>query len=417
MSIVLSFPIAGLIEIFYQRYLFKVAGIRIWPLDLVYFCMIVSIGNYALRHPRSMGRLLRENAFLAAFLAMIIAYVIIFTPIYGQSAIGEARKFYFMFLFPLQALISIKRTEDLRRLFEVLVFTAGCIAVVALVGVAFHGSIVRVLNAEATFAVALLAIAIMIHRIYSMVVVTPVVDKALLGLFFIIVLGSGQRSASLALALGLMLTFSYYIRRPVLVSKMVMLAIVISMGFTTALMIFPRSGSRLVEKLVGIVDPYSDPTASWRIQSWQAQWNKVQENFYVGAGLGSYYSVKLRGKWEMDVIPHNAYIQMMLKFGLFGLIIYVLLAVQFFRKTLSIRRQLPSGPMRAYVEMGILTFGATHGYILGYGIEPISLIFFAIGLAATSLTQYSDQISPLGARAVRNEARIVSEQFRPVQLG
>src|SRR5438105_449303 len=106
MLLLISFPLASLVEIFYVNYLFVVGGIRIQPLDFVYFCMIVSIGKYALRNPRRMGKLLKQNLFLTAFLVMVVVYVIVCTPAYGQSAVGEARKYYFMFLFPLLALIS-----------------------------------------------------------------------------------------------------------------------------------------------------------------------------------------------------------------------------------------------------------------------------------------------------------------------
>jgi O-antigen ligase len=413
MLLLMAFPFAGLIEMFYDGYLFWVGGIRIQPLDFIYFCMLVSIGNYALRHPRSMRKLLRQNLFLTAFLTMVAVYVIVCTPIYGQSAVGEARKYYFIFLIPVQALISVKTTEDLRRVFLAVVFAAGVVSLIALVGLLLNGSIVRVLGGEATFTIALVAIAIMIHRIYGIVIINPVMDKALLWLFFIIVLASGQRTASLGFGFGLVLAFCLYIRRLILVSKMFMLAMVIVMGFATTIIIFPETGSRLLEKLGGIMDPSSDATASWRIQNWEANWNTIKENLFFGDGLGSYYSWKIGGKWEVKAFPHNGYVQMMLKFGLFGSIIYVLLAVQFFRRTLRIRRQLQPGPIKAYVEMGILTFGATQAYILGYGIETISLIFFAITVAAAKLGQSSLQAYRTRTQAVWNGPRIVSEPFRP----
>jgi O-antigen ligase len=358
-----------------------------------------------------MGKLLRQNLFLAVFLAMVAIYVIVCTPAYGQSAIGEARKYYFMFFFPLLALISVRSAEDLGRLFLAVVCGAGCIAVVALKGIVIGGSIVRVLDSGATLFVALVALGILVQRIYGVVIVNPVVDKTLLWLFFIIVLGSGQRSVWLGFGVGLILTFCLYIRRLVLVSKIFMLAIVMVMGLATAMIVFPQAGARIVEKFGGVVDPYSDATASWRIENWQANWNTVKENILFGDGLGSYYSWKIRGKWDTKIMPHNGYLQMMLKFGLFGLIIYLLLVVQFFRRTLRLRKKLEAGAMKAYVDMGILTFAATHAFILGYAIEPISLVFVGIAITAATLSQYSVQASRIPVRAVRNDLGMVSEGF------
>src|SRR5262249_51881778 len=147
----------------------------------------------ALTHPTSMAKLIRENFFLMAFLAMVVLYVILDTPAYGKSAIGEARKYYFAFLLPLLALISIKSPKDLRQLLLVVIFVAFFIALVALAMLGMHGTIVRVLNAEATLTLALVAFVMLIHGIYKTVIVTPLLDKCLLLLFSVIVLGSGQR--------------------------------------------------------------------------------------------------------------------------------------------------------------------------------------------------------------------------------
>ena len=49
------------------------------------------------------------------------------------------------------------------------------------------------------------------------------------------------------------------------------------------------------------------------------------------------------------------------------------------------RKQLPPGPLRAFVEVGIVNFGAAHGYLTGYGFSPIMLIVFALALGAVRL--------------------------------
>jgi hypothetical protein len=76
---------------------------------------------------------------------------------------------------------------------------------------------------------------------------------------------------------------------------------------------------------------------------------------------------------------------MLLKFGLMGLIVYGLVAYSFFRTTLLVREKLPRGAMRAYVEIGIVNFGAAHAYMIGYGFSLIMLIYFALAMSAVSL--------------------------------
>ena len=85
--------------------------------------------------------------------------------------------------------------------------------------------------------------------------------------------------------------------------------------------------------------------------------------------------------------PHNAYVQLALKLGLFGLAIYGLLAFEFFRRAAVFRKRLSPGPMKAYLDMGILNFGAAHAYMLGYGFVPVMLVFFAVTVCAIKLSE------------------------------
>jgi hypothetical protein len=71
-----------------------------------------------------------------------------------------------------------------------------------------------------------------------------------------------------------------------------------------------------------------------------------------------------------------------MKFGLVGLLVYGLLVYKFFRHTLAVRKRLSPGPLRAYVDMGIVNFGAAHAYMMGYGLTLIVLIFYALGMGA-----------------------------------
>src|SRR5262249_55640339 len=129
--------------------------------------------------------------------------------------------------------------------------------------------------------------------------------------------------------------------------------------------------------------------------------------------LGGYY------EWHFHTttftsVPHNAYVQIILKFGLLGLSIYVLLALEFFRKSLAVRKNLRPGLMKAYVEMGVLTFGAAHAYMFGYGFEPIMLIFFAVATSAANLSQQAlRRYRDSQIRRFPQDLRIPLGRFRP----
>src|SRR5215475_11407309 len=239
MSLLVSFLLVHGFTVFFPFYPFRFGGISFLPLDLVYFLMILKIGKYALIHPRSMGKLLRENFFLTTFLAMVAVYVALYTPVHGQSAIGEARKDYFIFLLPVIASVLIKRPKDLRRFVFAIIFAATCVAVVGLALGAIEGRIVRILDAEGTLIVACAAFSLIVHRIHGLVIINPILDKILLLVFSVIVVTSGQRSVWLAIGFGLLLLMWLYHNRAAVLMKMVMLAGIGVLGLCIVLFTMP----------------------------------------------------------------------------------------------------------------------------------------------------------------------------------
>jgi hypothetical protein len=380
-------PIISLVEVFIGFNPIRAAGVRILPMDPVYFFTIAHLAVCALIRPKKTLGIFKENRFLMIFIGMVVLSIVLYTPVYGQSAVGEARKFYFIFLFPLLAMATIKEPGDLRQFLLVVVATALVISVVAFARAAMVGSIVRVLDAEMTLILGLTAFGLLLLRINRVRLINPPVDTGLLCVFSFVVLASSQRSVMLGVGVGSILLLWLYRHRAVFMFKAFMAIASMVVGITVAVIVFPEAGSKLTGKLAGLLDPSSDKTASWRIKGWQEHLETAFEgNPLIGQGLGSYYSWG-SGRSEVIASPHNAYIQLMLKFGLVGLLIYGLLLVEFFRKTLSVRKKLPPGPIRAFLEMGILCFGAGHGYMLGYGIMPIMMIFVGLALSAMRLSQ------------------------------
>src|SRR5207244_8352781 len=79
-----------------------------------YFFTTVYLIISAVTQPQKFSRAVRENPLICLFLVIIVASTIIYTPLYGKMAIGEARKSFFYFLFPLLTALSIKEPRDLR---------------------------------------------------------------------------------------------------------------------------------------------------------------------------------------------------------------------------------------------------------------------------------------------------------------
>jgi O-antigen ligase len=371
------------------------------PMDVVYFFTIAHLVLYAVLQPNRFLLLVKENPFLSIFLAIVLLYVLIYTPIHGKTALGEARKFYFMFLLPLLAFVSLRTSEDLRRFLMIVVLAAACLAVLGVFQGATARSLVRIQSASQTLIIALAMFVMIVHRIYKLVILTPRLDTALLVLFFVVIAWSGQRSVWLAVACGLLLMLFLYRRRPTTVAKTAVAMMGGSLVLVIGLTLFPNAGDQVLRGFAGIIDPYADHTASWRIEGWRQQLNRLvnRGNLWFGEGLGTYYRWEYEGA-RINVYPHNAFVQATLKFGLFGLMIYALLALHSFRKLLRARKVLAASPTKAYLDLSILNFGAGHAYCLGYGFAPVMLLFLAVGLSAATMCGKS-----YGARRLSSRSR------------
>jgi O-antigen ligase len=178
-----------------------------------------------------------------------------------------------------------------------------------------------------------------------------------------------------------------------------MFSVVILAVFGLAIISVPNLNQTFIKPVSAIINPASDKNASWRMRGWQQQGERiVRTNLLFGEGLGSYYTWKDGTAGTIDKVePHNAYIQLIMKFGLFGLLVYGLLVYEFFRITLAARKRLAPGPLRAYVEMGIVNFGAAHAYMMGYSINLIVLIFYALSMGAVRFSASVLQ-SPLSSQ-------------------
>ncbi len=177
---------------------FRGAGFLFTPMDLAYFISAGYLAFCALTRPRAVGRFLKDNLFLTLFLGLVVVYALVYTTLHGQSALGEARKFYGMFMFPLVAHFVLKRPEDLKKYIQVLTFAAISLVVFAFVRGAIYGSIIRVINSEATLIIAFAAFTMAILRIHRMVLFNRTTDNAVLLIFAGLAIILGQRSVWLA---------------------------------------------------------------------------------------------------------------------------------------------------------------------------------------------------------------------------
>ena len=384
-------------QIFFGKSLSEVSSafanlpILFYPMDVPYFFTIAYlIIKFATRR-REVIRALRENPFLSVLMVIVLASLIVFTPLYGKSAIGEARKSFFCFLFPLLTALTIKTYRDIRILMLGVLITAVCLSLLGYSNVMFGRPIA--VSGEGALVLLLTTFSILVMHANGMVMTTKVIDVALIGLFLLQLVITQQRSVALAGIAGLVLLFGLQRHKIPFLAKAIVtttaLLIVISLVFINT----PEFERSFTKRMSGIIKPESDHTGSWRMRGWRQQLNDLSaRELLVGKGLGSYYLWFDRGAKNI-VGPHNTYVMIVLKLGLLGLVIYGLLVFRFFHKILGVANNLPRGPMRAYLEMSVVNFGAAHAYMMGYDFCLIILMFYAIGTSAARLLEDFREVS------------------------
>ena len=188
-------------------------------------------------------------------------YVLVYTPVYGQSAIGEARKLYFFFLIPLLAAVAIKTPADLRRFVVTIVWAAAGLAIFAFGTAVASGTIFRPINAQGALTLALAASLMLIHRIHKIVLIDPLADKVLLVLLFAGAIIAGHRTVWLAVGSGLLLAFWLYRSKQGLIAKVLGVISIMIAVIGIGIALFPETGARFGTAFEGILNPQEDDTA------------------------------------------------------------------------------------------------------------------------------------------------------------
>jgi O-antigen ligase len=362
------------------------------PMDIPYFFSFIYLSITAATRPDEIRRVVKDYPFLTLFILTVITSVVIYTPEYGKMAIGEARKSFFYFFFPVLAFISIKTFANLHRLLLAVFFLAVGVSALGYLLLFMRPSDLRPISAGGALILLFTIFSVLIAHTNNLVIANKTIDNVMVGLFLALVVIAHHRTVFLAAIVGLFLLFELHRCKVLFVIKAGATSAILLAVICVAFIMAPKFESVFMKALAGIADPHSDATASWRIEGWQKQLAALSERqVLLGKGVGSYFNWD-QGSWQYSsekvrIGPHNAYVEIVLKFGLLGLAIYVLLAFSFFRRMLVARKKVPPGPARAYIEMSLVTFGAAHACMTGYGFSLLIFIFYAIGIVAVRLLQ------------------------------
>ncbi|MGV7222801.1 MAG: O-antigen ligase family protein [Nitrospinales bacterium] len=130
------------------------------------------------------------------------------------------------------------------------------------------------------------------------------------------------------------------------------------------------------------IDESYNTTMSWRVAKWKIQVQRFYTSPVAGLGFGAYWGISgLDG--DVGISPHNLYIQILVKLGIIGIALYMMIIVSIFRnirKGIKILKQRKD-PEVAILITGVIVLLASHTFYIVYSLEDYSLIFIGLSIA------------------------------------
>jgi O-antigen ligase len=110
----------------------------------------------------------------------------------------------------------------------------------------------------------------------------------------------------------------------------------------------------------------------------------IERSPLLGEGFGGYWALVTPGLGTVTQSPHNLYIQTLVKIGMIGLVIYLVLIVQTYRQFRQTLKRRSGQPHHAvFLTIGLMTLVASHFYFVAYAFDHYSLFFVGMALATT----------------------------------
>jgi O-antigen ligase len=208
-------------------------------------------------------------------------------------------------------------------------------------------------------------------------------------LFFIILLSTGQRSASLAglTAIAVTLIFSRSrsnilitigIGIAVMAFVIIVTQVVAIMGYDNFLHLMPES----IQEVFG-----SESTLDWRFDYWDAifaqreNWTAIAKLFGIAFGTNAGFFVE-QYKTIISYSPHNNYIYILIQYGIFGTVLfYSIVMAGFIRMMMLRRRSNVDAFAKIFPAIIIGLLASQLVYSFGYDIRHEQGVMLGLALA------------------------------------
>jgi O-antigen ligase len=196
-------------------------------------------------------------------------------------------------------------------------------------------------------------------------------------LSFGMILWDGHRSVWLVLTCMLVIALSFGILK--INGKLLIYFLIIAPISIFIVFKMTNMGALIESRTLAIINPTSDRTASFRLLSWSIYFSRFLEVPISGEGFGAMWSAFIPGFGTIIASPHNLYIQLLVKTGLVGALIYIIAVVKYIQRLYRDNRKKMF--MDAIFGSAFVIFVASHAYYLVYSLEFITWMYLGIGIS------------------------------------
>jgi len=307
---------------------------------------------------------------------------------YGLSAPGEFRFRYLILVLPFYIALNFNTIESRKRLAKFIIVVSYFIPLLYIPVVGMmkgwtFGAEDRFLNSQIYLGMVYSLTLIWLSNKYKYLKFSNnIIIVSLIPFVFFFIIDS-HRSAWLAAAV--MLGMLFYINELKVAKIIKAIPIILVLG---AIVIPSINDTGLhftkyiEQRGSAFVDPSADPTSEWRLIMWTAQLEKFVKSPILGDGFGAYWTVVFSDGTIVNISPHSYYVQTLVKVGIIGMILYIIIVFKLFSKLKIFLKKSKKklNPEMPLIILGFCVLITMHIYYIIYSLEYYSLLY--LGLAA-----------------------------------
>ena len=312
---------------------------------------------------------------------------------YGIAAFGEFRFSYLILVLPVYIALFFDTIELRKRLFLIIIFSSIFAILLSVPFIASSKGWVignteydRFLSSQISLGLIYGFIALILSKKYNIIKISLRIILIITIPVFILLIADGHRSVWLALVVAII---SLYRLREFKIAKLSKWGVWIFILIMIVFIVFQNENLSLFdyirERLIAFTSPKNDPNSLWRLAVWDASLKNFFNAPLFGHGFGGYWHTFVAElNLTTNFSPHNLYIHTLVKTGLAGLILYLIIVYKLYKK---LKTTLYFIKGKNNIDIPIIIFSivvlvSSFFYYMVYSFDYFPMLYLGLGAAS-----------------------------------